>query len=182
MTSVELIGFGTGGLHALTGDRLKCRRGDDTDEVGDMRAAVGAAQQFLDAVTESGPDGHANEFFIVGRDLIAVSNVGHRVCGGFGIDDSQCAIDGNTQPHRMQRFSRLALPARNFEINVLRIVQVAFDIEQSIFSFVPSNGDVAKMQRLASTTGCGERHAVAMYEKKLALAQQKARHIARFLL
>ena len=146
MTSVELIGFGTGGLHALTGDRLKCRRGDDTDEVGDMRAAVGAAQQFLDAGTESGPDGHANELFIVGRDLIAISDVGHRVCGSLSIDDGQCAINGNTQPHRMQRFSRLALPARDFEINGLCIVQVALDIEQSVFTFVPSNGDVAMMQ------------------------------------
>ena len=42
-------------------------------------------------------------YLVVRDDAVAVAGVGHRVHGGFGIDDGERAIDGDAQPHVVDR-------------------------------------------------------------------------------
>ena len=114
-----------------------------------MCAAVRATQCFAHAIGKTGTNRHANQFSIVGRDLITLPDVGHRVGGGFGINNGQRGIDGDAKPHRMNCFAGTALAARQLEIDIFRIMEVAFDIEQAVVAFVTTYGDVAAMQGLA---------------------------------
>ena len=157
VTAVKLIWPAAGRLQALARDGLKGGRGDDTDEVGKVRAATSAAQQFFHLAAKSGTQGEADQLFVIWRDRVAVPDVGHRIGGGFGIDDGEGAVDGNAQPHRMNRFSGHASTAGDVEVHRFGVVKVAFDIEHAVIALVASNADVAMVQGLA-WCGCAEGH------------------------
>lgn len=153
MTSIKLKRLLVGILQPLTGHGLKGGRRQRPDQLGNVGAAMDAAQPLPHAVGEARADGEADQFPVIRRNLIAITWIWRRAAGCFRVDDGQGRVDGDAQPHRVDGLTRGKQAIGQPEIDILAVVEMAFDIEQAIFALVATKGDVAAMQGLTGYSG-----------------------------
>src|SRR6185437_7845631 len=130
--------------HGLEGAGRE-RRG----ELAEMRAALHGAEELPDLLVIARPDREPHELAVGRRDPAAVVRIRHGVHPRLGIHDHEVAVDGEAQPHGVDRLAGLAHAGGEVEVVGLAVDQAALDVVEAIRALVAVDLDRARMQRYA---------------------------------
>jgi hypothetical protein len=140
-------------LGAIGKDRLVGGGRERPQEIDEMRAALGAAEELAHLLVESGIDPQAAKALEVGRDGGADgirARLGHRLDGV----DHQPVVDGEPHPHVMHRLARRERAAEVIAEGIgLGVGEMTFDVPEPILAAETAALDGAGVDGLARDGG-----------------------------
>lgn len=130
-------------------DSLKRRGGHGPEQLSQVRAAQGAADQLIDLGAETLTNLNVFYFGKVGYG-IGADIKGPVFCRRLRLVDNQIVINGDSQPHFVYRFTGSdRAPVHIGKIISLGIDQVTLDIPQIVVTAIPITFDTTFMYKLA---------------------------------
>src|SRR5205823_9177498 len=121
-------------------------------------AASRRTEQFLYLFAKSEREVQADQPAVRGRDRLAAAGIGHRVRRGDRIQYGEVAVDGETDPHLVNRLAGAANASLHAVVVVLDVGEMAFDIEQAVGALVAFVAHAARVRVLALDFGNRQRH------------------------
>src|SRR5437867_5858179 len=135
-------------LH-LAGEGLDRRGRHASEHLREMRASLGAAQNFPDFLSKILGQAQADQLAIGRRDLLAAARVRQSVHGCRRIQDGEIAVDGEAQPHLVDRLARAPHAGLQVVIVVLDVAETRLDVPQPVGALVALEAHAPRVRQLA---------------------------------
>src|SRR5581483_2258468 len=144
-------------LH-LAGEGLDRRGGQAAQHLGDVRAALHAAELRAHAFPEVAHQVEPDQLLVSRRDVLAAVGIGHRVRDRAGIEDVHVPVDGDAQRHVVDRLAGAAHARLHVHVVVLHVGEVRLEVEQPVLPLVALVAHAARVRELALDFGHREGH------------------------
>src|SRR5262245_43668498 len=136
-------------LGHLAGESLDRRGGKAAEHLGEVRAALHAAEQLLDVLAEAARQIEPDQLAVLGRDGLAAARIRHPVGARRGVEDGERAVDGDADPHLVDRVARAPHAGLHRVVVTLDVGEVRFDVPESVAALVALVARTAGMSQLA---------------------------------
>jgi len=148
---VELKGLGAifAFFGQFPGEGLDHRGGQPAQQLGGVRAPPHATQNLPAAAKEVLGETQAGEPAVVGRDGFAAAGIGHRVGACRRRNDVHLAVDGDAQPHVVDRLPGAPHAGLQPVVVALDVAQVGFEVPQAVGALVALVANTPRMGELA---------------------------------
>ena len=144
---VFIVALAIAGRQHVTCECLYRRSRQHTAQFGQMRASLNTAEPFAQVVAEALYEIQADEFFVHRRVRVAITGIRHGIGHGFGIDDIQSGIYGDSEPEIMDRLIGCALAGGELDDARFYIGNVGINIPEAVIALKGLRHDAARMTR-----------------------------------
>src|SRR5467141_4580204 len=133
----------------LAGEGLDRRGRHAGEHLREMRAALRAAQNFPDFFSKIPCQVQTDELAVSGHDGFAAARVRQSVHRSRRIEDREMAVDGEAQPHLVDRLARAPHAGLQVEIVVLDVAEMRLDVPQPVGALVTLEAHAPRVRQLA---------------------------------